>query len=322
MDLSIIEIRKIKYNDYVDKHPNKPYGYYALGELELMCSSYDTAMNYFIKALYTDEHYDRAKIGYILCLLHDGKIIQAIRYFDKKCKHFMHKKILLQDLIHGICSDRPLSNPDVRVPVNCKVVDLRGKMNRVLWIYKRNGNLIAGVLLALHFMNNRSKLYDRIQTDLYQELVLQPGIVEPLRWHMLQRLSTKKPETLENSVIAAMFRYIPSNEMTQEYANTIFSEALKSKNKDRIKQCYQSAVDANIQITSENMWHYIFLAHKFGDYDDSIMKCCISLIRKGWIDTAVAGALNSMIILNMEGYTERDIEMIRLFGYEEIYSLS
>ncbi|HBN85589.1 MAG TPA: hypothetical protein DDZ89_17300 [Clostridiales bacterium] len=316
MDSSVIEIRKIKYNDYVDKHPDKPYGYYALGELELMSSSYDKAMNYFAKALQLDPYYERANIGYILCLLQEGKIMQAIRHFDKNGENIKQKRILMQDLVHGVCSDHPLTDPNVRIPVDCKTVDLTGKLNRVIWSYKRNRNIVTGILIALHFMSNPSKRHDFVKTIVYTDLVIQPGIVESLRWHMIRYLSDQQPDVCENRLIASLFQYIPINNMTPEYANTVFSVALTSQNKEQIRQIRQSADNAIIPITQDNLWHYIYLAHQNGSYDHSVMNDCLSLIRSGWVDSTVAGALKDMIALHMDGYTKQDLRTIQLFGFD------
>lgn len=316
MNSSVIEIRKIKYNDYIDKHPDKPYGYYALGELELMSSSYDTAMNYFTKALHLDPHYERANIGYILCLLQEDKVIQAIRHFNKNGDNIKKKRILMQDLVHGICSYQPLTDPDVNIQVECKTVDLTGKLNRIIWNYKRNPNIVAGVMIALHFMNNPSKRHDSMKTTLYSDLVIQPGIVESLRWHMVRTLSAHQPEVYYNRLIASMFRYIPINSMTPEYANTIFSVALTRQNNEQIRRIRQSADNAMIPITQDNMWHYVYLAHQNGHYDKSVMNDCITLIRSGWIDSAVTGALSNMMALKMEGYTRQDLKKVQLFGFD------
>ena len=316
MDSSVMEIRKIKYNDYIDKHPDKPYGYYALGELELMSASYNKAMNYFTKALILDPHYDRANIGYILCLLEEDKTMQAIRHFNKKGQNIKKKRVLLQYLIHGICSDHPLTDPDLRIPVDCREVDLTGKLNRIIWNYKRNRNTVAGVYIALHFMNNPSKRFDHFKLTLYTDLVIQPGIVESLRWHMIKYLSDHQPGLQENRLIASLFRYIPSNDMSPEYANKVFSSALRDQNKDRIIKIRQSATNALIPITQDNMWHYVFSAHQNNRYDQSVMNDCVSLIRSGWIDSTLADALKNMISLKLEGYSTQDLELIRLFGFD------
>lgn len=316
MDSSVIEIRKIKYSDYVDKHPDKPYGYYALGELELMSSSYEKAMIYFTKALSLDPGFDRASIGYILCLIQENKLMQAIRHLYKNGKNILKKKILMQDLIHGLCSSLPLTDPDLNIPMDCKTVDLTGMVGRVIWHYKRKRNIVAGVMLALHFMSNPSRRYESFKVLLYSDLVIMPGIIESLRWNMVSDLAVHYPEVLQDRLIASMFRYIPSNDMTPEYANTVFSTALTGQKKDLVGQIRRSADYAMIPLTQDNKWHYVYTAYMNKTYDKSVMQDCVFLIRSGWIDPTVAGALKDMILLKMEGYTKRDLERIQLFGFE------
>ncbi|NLY96050.1 MAG: tetratricopeptide repeat protein [Clostridiaceae bacterium] len=317
MDPSVIEIRKIKYGDYVDKHPNKPYGYYALGELELICKSYDKAMTYFAKALHLNPQYKRANIGYIICLIQQQKYMQAVRHFRKRCRDIEDKTVLMKDLVHAICSDYPLSNPDIRIPVECKAPDLKGKIYRILWSYKISGNIVAGVLLALHFMNKpNNKLFENTKYTLYTDMVALPGIVESLRWHMVKFLSLRMPKIKEQRSVASLFFYIPSNDMSPEYANIVFSTALNGKNPERINRIRKSMENRLIPVTQENMWRYIYFARQEYRYNEQVMKDCLSLIRSGWVDPVIAEALNDMILLKMKGYTEKDLETLRFYGFD------
>jgi len=211
MDESVLEIRKIKYNAYIDKYPNKPYGYYALGELELMSHSHNIAMTYFTKALSLDEEYMRAKIGYILCLLHDEKYIQAIKFFSKKCPHILEKNIILGDLIHGITSQNAVTNPQKYQVTDCRFVNLKQKYRRISRMFKKNENVVAGMLLALHFYNNKSNQFEKTESDIVEKIVYLPGINETLRWHIIKNLSSSDESILDQDSLAAQFFHIPTN---------------------------------------------------------------------------------------------------------------
>ncbi len=315
MDLSRLEIRKIKYNAYIEKHPEKPYGYYALGELEMISKSYGTAINYFTKALSLDDNYPRAKIGYLICLVQEQKYIQAIKYFSKKCTYIAKKNILLRDMLNGICVKDAVTNPEIEKPATCRKVNLGNKYYRIYWMYRRSENPVAALLLALHFYENKANKQEKHRISLFEDLVNYPGIPEALRWFMIKTISDKKPDIFEDNSLAALFNYIPGKEVLTSYANKIFSVALLTNNEHKINRLYRSISDSFIPLTNDNMWHFVYVCHQKGRYNSSVMFCCKSLIKSGWIDSVIAGAIYKMKELNMGGLSGKEEEIIKLFGY-------
>ena len=64
-DSSNVEIRIIKFNNYISKHPDKAFGYYGSGEIQYSQENYEAAIKHYKQALDKDNNHIRSIAGLI-----------------------------------------------------------------------------------------------------------------------------------------------------------------------------------------------------------------------------------------------------------------
>ena len=96
-----MDIRIIKYEQYIKENPEKAYGFYCLGRLYFNLGKYNAAENYFKKALSLDEGYTRAIIALIELYVYKKKFIKAVFLFPNTDK-ILIKIIYLELNLFGV----------------------------------------------------------------------------------------------------------------------------------------------------------------------------------------------------------------------------
>ena len=310
-----IDIRMLKYKNYIKKHPQKAYGYYCMGELLLMVGECMAAEEYFNKALSADSGFARAGIGLIGAYAYRGKFLKAARYYGTNIETLKRRRI------YGIKLAGVLSCAYANGAFSGKQ---RGLLSVLIYKYeikvlndlynKDPGNLAANLLLCIDCLNACRTDYKAVV--IYNTCVNLDGLCDGMRWKLIKLLSADDPSILDNKELADKFSGMPDASCGAEYINTIFEAALEQKTVEKARKLLKSIKDGGKSPSSRSLWKYVKRCMEDSIYDASVLNCCRKLISNGWIDSVTVEAMKKMKELRIAARTEQEDRILELYGYK------
>jgi tetratricopeptide (TPR) repeat protein len=310
-----IDLRMLKYKNYIRRHPEKAYGYYSLGKLKLIVGQHKEAVQLFNKALSLDNKFVYARIGMIEYYISRRKSAEACRYFGKHSGSFTEKNIHMIRLIKAVSSFYVSNIPDLN---HLNIFQLAVRKYEFFLLRNRldrdPANTVAVLLVCINSLFTGAT--DENAMALYSKCIGLRGLCDNMRWAIISRLSEKEPSLLRDLEIASMFDRIPDRDCPQAYINTIFEAFVKTKDIKEVKRLFNSIPENDKILSLPNQWKYILKCTENSFYDLSVYKCCRRLINAGWVDNILAGTLFMLKELKITEKTEDEEKILNLFGYD------
>lgn len=311
------DIRIIKYQDYIRRKPDRPFGYYGLGTQYLISDMTGLADKMFVQALKKKPDYVPAMTGKIDVLLRTGKYLAAARYYQKNINIFQRKKV------YSLRVHQTASNIYSLRCFSAHLGKLRssfafdGKIG-VLWkMFSRNSNNpVVNILLAMYCLKNGKS--DDKALMLYNLCVKMDGIGDRLRWDLLQAISKKQPAILKDFKIAGLFKSIPENAYGTEYANLLLSCFIARQDLDRVNLALSEFCKRHVMPGKKVMWEYINFCSINNIWNSVVASCCQHLITEcGWINSLLSHAAFQLKNKGIVDSDNRMFDIISLYGYKE-----
>lgn len=314
-DKDKIDIRVVKYEDYIKKHPQKAYGYYCLGNLHLMTNRYKLAEEYFQKSLAVDANHTLSVIGLIEAYVFRRKFLKAVYLFSKHRQRIIDKYIYRVRLVRGVSSF--YSKADL-FRIGAKGLFSVLFMKYTMYYVKKlvdseSNNIVLKLILCMYYLNSEEKSFYIIQ--LFKTCIYWDGLEDTFRWAMIKRLSQMGEKLYYDISIARKFTTIPDANCTDEYVDMIFSTALDSGNSGRITGVYGTAGKYNKNISPRLMWRYVQWSRENSFYDPTVYDCCKKLVKLGWMDNVLANTMLKFREKNAVKLGNEAERALRLFGY-------
>lgn len=309
-----LDLRMLKYKNYIRRHPQKAYGYYCMGKLKLTMDQHKDAVELFNKALSLDDGFIYARIGLVECFITRGRLVKASNYFHRHAKSFSKKNIHMLRLINSVSSYYSSAALDTNNMGFFKLAVLKYELYSLKSRYGREpANIVAGLLLCINYL--LSEVTDEKAVAIYNECVGLEGLCDSMRWAIVNKLSKDNPAILKNIEIAAMFESIPDKDCSSVYVNTIFEAFLKNKSIKEIKRILDGINESEKVLSLSNQWKYVLECMENSIYDISVYKCCKRLIGAGWVDNILAGTLYRLKELKIIENIGNEEKVLSLFGY-------
>lgn len=310
-----MDIRILKYEEYVKKHPQKAYGYYCLGRLHLMTGKYKLAEEYFNKSLAKDSDYVLAKVGLIEASVFKKKFLKAVYLFTKYRRDIIDKYIYRVKLVRGVSSfyrkDDIFRNQGGGL---FSVLLLNYSIHYIKKLVdKEASNIVLKLILCMYYLKTGEKSFYTVQ--LFKTCVYWDGLDDTLRWTLIERLAELGDKLFYDVDIARKFSTIPDSKCSNEYVSMIFNTALRKNDKAKIVRVYEAANKYNKSISTGLLWRYICWSKDNSFFDPSVYDCCKKLMKLGWMDKVIAHMLlkfEEKKAVKLEDETEK---ALKLFGY-------
>jgi tetratricopeptide (TPR) repeat protein len=310
-----MDIRILKYEEYVKKYPQKAHGYYCLGRLYMIKEQYKTAEGYFQKSLLVDSSHTLSKVGLIEAFMFRKKFLKAVRLFSKYRQDIIMKYIYRVKLVRGISAFYKKSDLFAT-----KSSGLFSTLYLKYTIYfakelikKESHNTVLKLFMCMYYLNSGERNPFVIQT--FKTCVYWDGLDDVLRWVLVKNLATAGENLFYDDNIAGKFSSIPDPDCSIEYANIIFSTAMVKGNKTKVTGVYNSISKYGMSLSPKTMWTYVHWCKENSYYHHSAYECCKKLIKIGWIDRLVAETM----VKTREKYTVKfsndEERMMKLYGY-------
>ncbi|NLP15386.1 MAG: hypothetical protein GX383_13120 [Clostridium sp.] len=310
-----IDIRILKYEEYVKKHPEKAYGYYCLGRLYLMTGQYKLAEEYFNKSLTKDSNYVLSKVGMIETSVFRKKFLKAVYLFTKYRRDIIDKYVYRVKLVRGVSSF--YSKNDLFRTQGGGLFSILFLNYSIYYIKKlvdkESSNIVLKLILCMYYLKTGEKSFYTIQ--LFKTCVYWDGLDDVLRWNLIERLAELGEKLFYDVDIARKFSTIPDSKCSNEYVSMIFNTALKKDDKAKIVRVYEAANKYNKSISANLLWGYVYWSKKNSFYDASVYDCCKRLMKLGWMDNVIAHMLlkfKEKKAVRLGSETEK---ALKLFGY-------
>lgn len=317
-----LDIKIIKYENYIKKNPKKAYGYYSLGKIYLLGKQYKKAETYFKQALSLQKDYMLAVVGLITVNIYRGKHLKAAKVYRQYIQKLAAKNIYQRRICRAISSyylagsfkkNQESVISSWRFMLSIKAMhqwtdtDVSKK--------DRPHNLVALMLQTISYLSNYEKESLPTQViDVYLYCAKLPGLHDDMRWQLIQRLSIDL-EADQNDEMISLFETIPKNG-TATLTNKIFKMALKKQPFYKIRQLYEAASETRVSLSLENLWMYVKMCSEQNVWDKSVYICCSKLLSQGWIDKVIAQAINTLKAKNIVSDIAKEQQILALYGYE------
>lgn len=310
-----IDIRILKYEEYVKKHPKKAYGYYCLGRLYLMTGKYKQAEEYFNKSLAKDSDYVLAKVGLIEVNVFKKKFLKAVYLFTKYRRDIIDKYVYRVKLVRGVSSFYRES--DIFRAQGGGLFSMLLLNYSIYYIKKlvdkESSNIVLKLILCMYYLKTGEKSFFTIQ--LFKTCVYWDGLDDTLRWALIERLAELGDKLYYDVNIARKFSTIPDSKCSNEYVSMIFNTALKKGDKGKMVRVYETANKYNINISTKLLWQYIYWSNKNSFFDPSVYDCCKRLMKLGWMDKVIAHMLLKFKEKKAVRLGEETERALKVFGY-------
>lgn len=309
-----LDIHIIKFQDYIRRKPNRPFGYYGLGVQYMLSGKPIMADRMFMHALKLNPDYVPARLGKLDFLLFEKKFVAAARYYNKYKDLFCRKKInrnRINRMTSRLYSSKSLSKRSKSLYSQLVLRQNFLVLNRMH--SKNSDNPVSGILLSiLQLKDGRG---DEKAVTLYRYCVELPEISDKLRWDLLKVLSKKTPEILFDEKIACLFSDIPENAYGTDYANFLLKNFIYSHDEKKVIKAFSSFQKKLVVPSKESLWHYLSFCNERNIWHPSLSYCCQKLISVGWVDRLVVSTIKE---LNRRGLWENSHDMdkfLSLFEY-------
>ncbi len=312
-----MDIRIIKYENYIKKHPQKAYGYYGLGKLNLVTDQCKKAEECFVKALVLDSEHIYSVIGLIEAYIRRGKFYKAVKLYEKYEKQMAQKEIYKRKLCRDISLyyEQHKINMKRRGPFSHFFIAYTSQ--RINTYYgKHTNNLVALLLLSIfHLSESKKSSPKKVIEEIYNSSVRLDGINDAMRWKLLKKISEGNNEIYQSDEIAALFSQIPSKDCDEKYLNKIFKAILKQRDIQKLNSILKSYEEIYKKLSPSNLWTYVFLCKEMDMLDLTVYHCCSRLLAVGWIDKMVAETIVRLKELKVVNNTNKEEEVLKLYGY-------
>ncbi|NLD50144.1 MAG: tetratricopeptide repeat protein [Clostridiaceae bacterium] len=309
------DIRLVKYEDYVRKHPKKAYGYYCLGKIHMMLCNYKTAEEHFQKALLLDKGHTLSIVGLIEAYVLRRKLLKAVNLFSRHREDINRKYIYRVRLVRTVSSALKKSNM-----FSGKSGGLISDLVMKYTIYYAKGmvkkeanNIVLKLILAIYYLKSDER--NPFIHQLFKTCVYWDGLEDSLRWELLKNLDRSGENLFYDISIARKFSSIPDTGCSSEYASIIFGTSLIEGKRTKVTGVYNSAGKFDIKLSPNMMWSYVNWSMENSFYDNSVYDCCRKLIRTGWIDRLIAETMIKLRDKNAVKFSNEDERVLRLYGY-------
>lgn len=309
----IIDIRVIKFQDYIRRKPNRPFGYYGLGVQYMLSGKPAMADKMFMQALKVDPCYVPAKLGKLEFLLSQKRFGAAARYYNKNKDLFCRKKISKTRI------NRITSRLYVSKYLNMRKRGLYSQLllkeniialNRIQ--NKTSNNPVTNILLsAFRLKDGRG---DEKAIKLYRYCVELDEISDKLRWDLLQALAKKDLSLLFSNKIAGLFSAIPENAFGTDYADLLLKTFISLGNEKKVIYAFSCFQEKHLAPCTKTLWRYLFFCSERNILNSSLSYCCQKLISAGWIDRLLTTAIKD---LYKKGLWENTREMDKFLSLYE-----
>ncbi len=309
-----LDIRIVKFQDYIRRKPDKPFGYYGLGVQYLLSGKSSAADRMFTHALKINPCYAPAILGKIEFLLSEKRFAAAARFFHKH-RTSLQQRNLYKTKINSIVSRLYLTRSFYRHTSRMwSLFVLREGSGALQRMFDRSlENPVVNILLTMFFLKEGK--HDERSRVLYDLCSGLDGIEDKLRWDILQTLSRNNPSVLTDERIACMFKTIPEGAFGTNYADFLISRFIRQREKEKVIQAFSVLHKKHALPDKRTLWQYLVFCRDMGIWNQTVFFCCQKLILSGWVDRFLASILKD---LKSRGLAENTREMERilsLYGY-------
>ena len=320
------DIRVIKYENYVKRHPHKAYGHYCRGKLFSDAGQYKKAEDCFHKALTLNRQYTVAVIGLIKAYVFRGKFLKAVKLYDRYAADIEKKNIYKLKLGRALSDYYESDGIETRMASFLSQLTLLYAVHKMLRRYREGSasvrepdNRVVNLLLCIYYLSVDDDANQPKETGgIYNACVRMPGISDLLRWVLIKKVSEIDSEIYDNVEIAGLFSGIPDHECPQQYANQIVNVGLKQQKIHKVNKICASDEGLYKRLTSANLWTYVFMCQEKGIFDMTVYQCCTRLLKTGWVDKMLAetfGKLKDLEVVNHVDADKADAILV-LYGYK------
>jgi len=311
---TLLDIRIIKFQDYIRRKPNSPFGYYGLGVQYMLSNKHQLADKMFTQSLKIDPCYMPAKLGKLEYYLTKSKFVNAARYYQKNKDSFLEKKIYIKR-IHNFSSRLYIShNFFENLRKFRSLFAFNEKVGILQKMYNNSTeNTVVNILLAMSFI--KEKRVDDRSLMLYKLCVNMNGIIDKLRWDLVEIISNKEPLILHNEKIAGLFQSIPEKVYKKDYLDFLLSTFISQQNKEKVINAFSSLQENHVLPNNTTLWKYIDFCSNNNIWNSTVALYCQKLIEDGWINNSLA---SSAFTLRNKGIVDKDNKMFKtlaLYGY-------
>lgn len=309
-----LDIRIVKFQDLINRKPDKPFGYYGLGIQYLLSGKPNIADRMFAQALSIKSEYMPAILGRLEVLLMEKKFVSAVRFYQKNSELFSRKKVYMtraQRITGSLYPERSFNNYLKTIRSVFVFNESIGALQRIF--NANQNNPVLNLLLAMFFLKEGEK--NERALVLYNRCVNMKGVPDKLRWDLVRILAKENPDILGNEKIAALFSTIPEGAIGSPYASFILKQFILLNDMDRIDRAF-TVFDKNHSFPdSKTMWLYIDFCRKNDIWNSTMFACCQKLIDCGWIDRTIAETVIGLKNRKIIEYTRSMDRMLYLYGY-------
>ncbi|HCA29850.1 MAG TPA: hypothetical protein DEP23_09910 [Ruminococcaceae bacterium] len=305
----LVDIRIIKFQGYIRRKPNRPFGYYGLGVQYMLSGKPALADKMFMQAIKLDPLYIPALLGKLEVFLAEKRFTAAARYFNKHKDLFCNKKISkkrIHRMVSRLYMSKSLSRRGKSIVSQFLLKENFITLNRIY--NKTKDNLVANILLSAFWLQDSR--VDEKAIKLYRYCIELDEISDKLRWDLLQVLSKKEPDLLQSKKIAGLFSAIPENAYGKDYADFLLTTFIYSGDQKKAIDAFSSFETRRIIPCKKNLWHYLFFCREWNIWDSSLTYCCQKLLSTGWVDGLLTSTIKE---LNSRGLWERSREFDQIF---------
>lgn len=311
-----LDIRMIKFQDFILRKPDKPFGYYGLGVQYMLAGMHNQADKMFTQALKKDPGYVPALIGKLELLLKENKYITAVRYFGRNSNLLLGKKIF-KKRIHNITSNLYLSRSfSAHLGKLRSLLAFDEKIGALQKMYDKNKeNPMVNILLAMYFLKKGRN--DEKAFTIYNLCVCMDGIVDNLRWDLAQVLSTKQPAILRDPKIAGLFQSIPESAYKTDYVNFLLSCFMAQQDMDKVAGAFSELNKKQLIPSKKTMWEYLLFCSKNDIWNSTVALYCQKLIESGWINSFLSSTAIQLKNKRLVDSNNGIFKILSLYGYYE-----
>lgn len=310
-----LELRQIKFTDYIRRKPDSPFGYYGLGVQYMQLGKPAQADRMFERALKIDGNYLPAMLGKLEFLLTGGRFLAACRYYRKNRQSFSGKKVYLKR-VQGLTSQLYRTRSFFRHTRSLRSMVAFSKSHGPLQRMFDNepDNPVVNLLLAMFFLKNRQE--DERARVIYNLCVRMEGIGDKLRWDLLQSLSAENPAILQDDEIAGMFNNIPEGAYGKQYASFLLSRFMQQQDKNKVLKAFSDLHKHHFLPDRKTLWLYLRFCRERNLWNPSMLACCQKLMASGWVDGFVAKMVEELKNRGMAENTRELDRLLNLYGYQ------
>ncbi|HEY8423065.1 MAG TPA: hypothetical protein VIL05_15195 [Thermoclostridium sp.] len=310
-----LDIRIIKFQDFIRRKPDRPFGYYGLGVQYMLADMPNLADKMFSQALKKSPAYVPAMIGKLEVFLRENKYIAAARYYDKNRSVFVRKKIYIKrinNIVSNIYLSRGFSDYLGKLRSFLAFDEKIGALQKLFGSSKENP--VVNILLAMYYLK-KGKNDDRA-CPVYNLCVNMKGITDRLRWDLAQALSTKQPAILRDVKIAGLFQSIPENAYKTDYVNFLLSSFMAQQDMEKVMNAFSELNKKQFIPSKKAMWEYLLFCKRNDIWNSTVALYCQKLIESGWINSILA---STAIQLKNKGIVNANNGMFKILSLYSYY---